>query len=148
MPQLPDSPERDAYLALVGLNEQLTAEFAELFGAAGISLVQFNALRLLVQGPREGLRCQEIASGLLHRHPDVTRLVDRMESAGLVQRERSSEDRRVVRVRPSREGRRLCESLYAQVDRLHREQLGGLSGTELRTLAALLTKARAAAARR
>ncbi len=148
MPQLPDSPERHAYLALVGLSEQLSAEFAELFGGVGISLVQFNTLRLLVNGPTEGLRCQEIAAGLLHRHPDVTRLVDRMETAKLVQRERSSTDRRVVLVRISNTGRRLCESLYDDVDALHRRQLGGLSAADLKKLGTLLAKARGAAAPR
>ena len=138
---IPDSPARDVYLDLLRLHERVFGQFQALFRRHGLSHVQFNVLRILVEGPAEGLPCQAISERLLNRVPDVTRLIDRMESAGLVERERCTEDRRVVRVRITKEGRRACEALYPAVTALHAEQFAHLSGKELETLRAGLRRA-------
>src|SRR5882672_11152504 len=46
-------------------------------------------------GP-EGLACREVGCRMISRDPDITRLMDRMESRGLIARARGEEDRRVV----------------------------------------------------
>jgi len=74
--------------------------------------------------------------------PDVTRLLDRMEEAGLVTRERDADDRRMVTTRISAKGRRLVDSLDDAVVAEHARRLGHLADDELRTLVALLTKVR------
>lgn len=125
--ELKDTPARNAYLALVQLTELLTGQFSTLFRSRGLSLAQFNALRILVRGPAEGIPCQRIGESLVHRVPDVTRLVDRMERAGLVKRQRCDDDRRVVRVRITPNGRRLCEGLYDEVAALHEAQFESFS---------------------
>ena len=135
---MPLSPARDAYLALVQVHERLSSEFQDLFKSQGLTQTWFNVLRLLVTGPREGLTCQDLGSGLIHRVPDVTRLLDRMEGEGLVSRSRSEEDRRVVLVRATSLGRRRCEALYGDVDELHRAQFAGLSVRSVRELNRLL----------
>ena len=124
---LADTPARDAYLALVQVHDRLTSEFEALFRRHGLTSAQFNVLRILVQGPRAGVTCSEIGAQLVHRVPDVTRLVDRLHERGWVARARCADDRRVVRVRLTPAGRRRCTSLYAPVDRLHRDQFAHLS---------------------
>jgi DNA-binding MarR family transcriptional regulator len=122
---------RDTFLCLVRAHEKLTAEFAELFKARGLTLAQYNVLRILLGGPAEGASCQYVGERLLNRVPDVTRLLDRMQAAGLVRRARAEDDRRVVRVRITPKGRKLCESLAEPVLDLHRRQLAALSASEL-----------------
>ena len=72
----------------------------------------------------------------------VSRLLDRMEAANLVHRVRSSSDRRLVNTTLTERGLALVNALDEHVDALHSRQLGHLSEQELRTLIALLDKAR------
>ena len=67
-----------------------------LFKVHGLSAPQYNVLRILRGAGPDGLRCQEIAGRMVRRVPDITRLLDRLVDKGLVARERSAEDRRVV----------------------------------------------------
>jgi DNA-binding MarR family transcriptional regulator len=87
-----------------------------------------------------------IASDMVARDPDVTRLVDRLEKAGLVERRRSEDDRRVVLVRITPKGRALLRRLHDPVLALHRKQLAALGRERLRALSDLLAAARHAAA--
>lgn len=139
--QLRESAARSAYLALVQVHEALSSSVSALFKEHELTSAQFNVLRILVQGPTEGCSCQDIKEQLIHRVPDVTRLLDRMEAAGLVRRSRSETDRRVVRVRATARGRKRCEAMYEPLDALHEELFRGrLTRGELRDLDRLLRK--------
>ncbi|QDU65159.1 MarR family winged helix-turn-helix transcriptional regulator [Engelhardtia mirabilis] len=133
-----NSAAREAYLELIRVQTRLQGEFEDLFKAAGLTHTQFNVLRVLLTGPAQGLPCQRIGESLIHRVPDVTRLIDRMEAAGLVQRSRDSEDRRVVLVRVTAQGRKAAEGLYGAVDSLHRAQMRPLNSDQIATLNELL----------
>jgi len=135
---LNDSPRRLAYLALVSASEVLVEQFRRLFQAHGLTLTQFNVLRLLITGHPDGETCSALRDGLLHRVPDVTRLVDRMERSGLVLRKRSEQDRRVVYVQITPEGQRRAEALYPAVTQLHERQFADLSDDELVDLERML----------
>lgn len=135
---LPHSVERDAHLALIQVHEVVSGQFRHLFHQAGLTEAQFNVLRILVQGSPDGESCGTIASRLIHRVPDVTRLVDRMQENGLVQRCRSKEDRRVVRICITEEGRQKCESLYQPLMQLNQSYLSVLTEKETTELNRLL----------
>ena len=79
---------------------------------------------------------------MLSRMPDMTRLLDRMEEAGLVTRERGDRDRRLVRTNITPRGLEILASLDQQVVAEHQQALGHLTEEQLRTLIALLTLAR------
>ena len=79
---------------------------------------------------------------MLTRMPDMTRLLDRMEEAGLVTRSREREDRRMVLTRISARGRALLSELDGPMSDLHRDQLRRLTNEQLRTLIDLLTAVR------
>jgi len=83
-----------------------------------------------------------VASRMITVVPAITGLLDRLEEAGLVTRDRSKSDRRVVLVALSAEGRRLLRGLDAPVDQLHRDLLGHMKPEEMRQLVALVTRAR------
>jgi len=125
---------RDAFLSLTRLHDRLSGQFAVLFREAGVTQAQYNVLRILIGAGSQGAACQEIGSQLVQRVPDVTRLVDRMVRAGLVTRERTEEDRRVVRIRVSPKGKRICAGLEQPVLDLHRKQLDHLSRAQLAIL--------------
>lgn len=131
---------RDVYLALMRAHERVTAGAAALFKEHGLSQPQFNVLRILRGAPKEGLPCQMIGQRLVNRVPDVTRLLDRMEDAGLVTRSRSTEDRRVVRAALTAEGRRRVDALDEPTLDLHASQASGLKAAELETLESLLDR--------
>jgi DNA-binding MarR family transcriptional regulator len=79
---------------------------------------------------------------MINRMPDITRLVDRLEEAGLVERQRTRADRRVVLVKITRNGIAVLAKLDRPVLDLHKKLLGHLSGAELTELNRLLTKVR------
>jgi DNA-binding MarR family transcriptional regulator len=75
----------------------------------------------------------------------VTRLLNRLEESGLIMRERSTEDRRLVATRITSAGLALLRSMDAPVLALHKRHLGHLSQKQLRTLTELLALARSGA---
>lgn len=137
-----DHPEQEAFLNLLRTGTLLAGDFAALFKSYGLSEAAYNTLRVLRAAGDHGRPCHEIGEHLVARVPDVTRLVDRLEAAGLVERERSPRDRRVVNVKLTLEGRRAVDALDQPVLALHQAQLGHLSRAELAELNRLLVKAR------
>lgn len=129
-PQLPPSVARDAHLALIQVHEAVSDDFRRLFQRFGLTETQFNVLRILIQGDPEGESCGTIGERLIHRVPDVTRLVDRMQEHGLVRRCRSEKDRRVVRICITDHGRELCESLYQPLTELNECHMSALADHE------------------
>lgn len=136
-----DAPEQEVSLNLVKTTEQLQAEFARLFKQHQISGAQYNVLRIL-RGAGTELPCLEVASRMISHLPDITRLVDRLEAGGLVERCRTQEDRRLVLVKIRPPGLAVLAALDAPVLELHRKQLGHLTPEELAELNRLLVKAR------
>jgi DNA-binding MarR family transcriptional regulator len=139
-----ESPAEEAYLNLLRTTTVLAADFERLFKDAGLSEPQYNVLRILrgAGAGGTGLPCLEIASRMITRVPDITRLVDRLESAGLVERARTSEDRRVVLVKITRKGLDAIAPLDGPLVEIHRRQMGHMTRKELDELSRLLVKAR------
>jgi DNA-binding MarR family transcriptional regulator len=106
-----------------------------------LSGTQYNVLRIL-RGAPEGLPCGEIASRMITRDPDVTRLLDRLEKRGLISRCRETKDRRTVMTRIAPPGLKLLADLDEPIRDAHRKQLGHLGPKRLQTLAELLRLAR------
>ncbi len=107
-----------------------------------ITATQYNVLRILRGAEPNGLCRSEISDRLVRQVPDVTRLLDRLEAAKLIARQRGGTDRRYVVTRISASGLSLLERIDQQVDRLHVEQLGHLDDEQLRTLISLLEEVR------
>ncbi len=133
--------EQEVALNLARTADRQQAGFGRLFKRHAITGAQYNVLRIL-RGASEALPCQEIAGRMITQLPDITRLVDRLEVAGLVERSRTQEDRRLVLTRITEAGLRLLDSLDEPVIELHKTQLGHLTRAELEELNRLLVKAR------
>lgn len=139
------SLHQEAQLNLERTHAVLADAFDRMLKPYGISSTQYNVLRILRGAESTGLCRNEIRDRLVTRMPDVTRLLDRMEEAGLVTRARDEDDRRLVKTRLTATGRELVDRLDAPVEEEHRRALGHLSETQLRTLIELLTLTRAIA---
>jgi DNA-binding MarR family transcriptional regulator len=139
--------EQEAYLNLLRTVSVLECDFARLLKQHGLSEATYNILRIL-RGEADGgalsggVPMQVIGERLIARVPDVTRLVDRLEASGLVERLRTPDDRRVVLATITTKGLGLLSKMDEPVARLHQAQLSHMSETELKQLIRLLTKAR------
>jgi DNA-binding MarR family transcriptional regulator len=136
------SLQQEAYLSVVRTSTALTDAMEELVKSRGISATQYNVLRILRGSDAEGLCRNALRDRMLTRMPDMTRLLDRMEEAGLVVRVREGDDRRMVMTRITQKGRQLLDDLDAPVMALHRKQMAGLTDAQLRSLSDLLTLVR------
>lgn len=137
------SLHEEAYLSLERTSAALRHALHEWLKTHGITGTQLNVLRILRGSGGDGLCRHEIGDRLVAQVPDVTRLLDRMEEAGLVTRMRSAEDRRLVRTRITDDGLALLDRLDAPLLELHARQLGVLDAERLRTLIDLLAEVRA-----
>jgi DNA-binding MarR family transcriptional regulator len=137
-----DSPAQEAFLNLWRTYDRLHLVEEELFGRYDLTPQQYNALRLLRGEDDKKLATLALASRLVSRAPDITRLLDKLEERGLIQRERPSDNRRVVLIGLTPAGRTLLADLDTQVRACHERQLGHLPQEELRQLIALLQAAR------
>jgi DNA-binding MarR family transcriptional regulator len=133
--------EQEVTLNLERTADELGRPFAELFEAHGLSCPQYNVLRIL-RGHGRPVPCHEIGAQMICRTPDVTRLVDRLESAGLAERRRTPDDRRVVFIVITKAGLKLLARLDRPVIDMHRKALAHLSQPEMKTLNRLLVKMR------
>ena len=138
-----DSPEQEAALNIARTADRFGIRFARLFREYGLTPSQYNVLRIL-RGEGQPLPILEVADRLIAAVPGITGLIDRLEGMGLVVRERSTEDRRVVFVAVTAKGLDLLGKLDGPEAALHRRLIGHLSPDELRELSRLLEKARQA----
>jgi DNA-binding MarR family transcriptional regulator len=138
------SLEQEAMLSIARTAAILDHGFAESLRPHGVTPTQYNVLRILRGAGDAGLCRGEVRERLVAQVPDVTRLLDRMQDAGLIERERDTADRRLVTTRITAAGLALLDALEAPVLEAHRRHLGHLSQEQLRTLITLLSEARAA----
>lgn len=134
-------PSVDVAVTLMRVSHRLERALAPVAEEAGITMQQFNVLRVLyVRGGEEGLPCSEIGGRLIQRVPDVTRLLDRLEKEGLIERVRCDRDRRVVRSRLTDRGQALVERIHGPLTEKHEALVAHMSPRELSQLQRLLLK--------
>src|SRR5262249_45096956 len=90
-----DSPEQEAALNIARTADRLGICFARLFRGFGRPASQYIVPRIL-RGEPQPLPILEVSDRLTATVPGITGLIDRLEGMGLVARQRSTEDRRVV----------------------------------------------------
>ncbi len=111
-------------------------------GARGITLQQYNVLRILRGAGSEGLPTLEIGERMIEQAPGVTRLLDRLEAKGLVRRARCRADRRQVLCWIEPAGTRLLKDLERPMRDAARRRLAGLDARGLDSLITLMEAVR------
>jgi len=136
-----ESPAQEAVLNILRTGDQFNNRLGRLFREYGLTQSQYNVLRIL-RGEGKPMPCLEVAERLIQVVPAITGLVDRLEKQGLVSRQRSESDRRVVYLEVTAKARQLLEQMDQPVSEIHQELIGHLSKAELTKLSRLLEKAR------
>src|SRR5579864_8768911 len=108
-------PEEAAFLEMFRTTDMLARGLVRLLKSEDVSANQYNVLRIL-RGSPAGLPCGEIASRMITRDPDITRLLDRLGKRGLISRRREAKDRRMVLTRITPEGLAVLARLDRPVD--------------------------------
>jgi DNA-binding MarR family transcriptional regulator len=136
------SVEEEAILSIARTAALLEHAGAEALKPFSLTITQYNVLRILRGAGNEGLCRNEVGERLVTKVPDVTRLLDRMEAAGLIDRQRGGDDRRFVTTRITEKGLRLLEKIDRELPAMHGGQLGHVSQKRLKELISILEEVR------
>jgi len=137
------STRQEALLGLLKTSDVLRRFLATLAEPHGITLQQYNVLRILRGAGPEGLPTLEIAERLIEQAPGVTRLLDRLEGKGLVKRQRCPLDRRQVTCRITPRGLKQLARMDGSMDAADDRGLGMLPDRDVERLVEILDVVRA-----
>jgi DNA-binding MarR family transcriptional regulator len=138
-----DSLEQEVYLALWRTYDRLRSLEDEMFVKFDLTAQQYNVLRLLQADHPQPVATLRLVKRLISRAPDITRMLDKLETRGLISRLRSTVDRRTVHVNITAAGLSLLETIDPELADCHDRQLGHLAPAQLKALSGLLKMARA-----
>jgi MarR family transcriptional regulator, 2-MHQ and catechol-resistance regulon repressor len=144
-----DDPRIAAFGLLLEAHAGLSGVLGrELEEAAGLSLPWYEVLLRLGRSPARRMRMSELAASVALSASGLTRLVDRMEGAGHVRRERCPSDRRGAFAVLTDAGADALESATrVHLRGVERHLVGQLTDDELATLVTALDKLRRATRR-
>jgi DNA-binding MarR family transcriptional regulator len=137
-----NSVEEEALLSIFVTWDLLYSNLNRIMHRNGISLAQYNVLRILRGAGPDGLPLMTIAKRMVVRYPNITRLTDKLEADQLIQRERCTKDRRVVRAKVTGEGLEILARLDGEVDRLQVRLMRGADERSLKLLIRVLEEVR------
>ena len=133
----------ETFLNLQRTADRLLAGEAEVLARHDLTPPQYNVLRILRGAGDQGLPCNQIADRMVTADPDITRLLDRLETKRLVRRQRCQEDRRQVHCWITAEGLALLDRLDEPVRLAIRGGFKSLSRATASELVGLLDRVRA-----
>lgn len=122
-------------------------DFARVVSPSGITVQQYNVLRILRGAGEEGLPTLVIRDRMIHEAPGITRLIDKLEQAGFARRGRTSPDRRQVFCYITPAGLALLKELENEMAAADDAAVAMLTTDEQRHLLHLLEAVRAGHAR-
>lgn len=137
------SAGHEAAVALLLTADRVRRAVSAVVEPFGITLQQFNVLRILRGAGEAGLPTLEIGERMLEVSPGITRLLDRLEAKGLVRRERRPQDRRQVLCWIQPAGLELLAQVDAPVDEADNASIANLAPAECQKLCELLAAVRA-----
>ena len=140
------SPADEAVVTLLGTADRVRSALAQVVEAHGITLQQYNVLRILRGAGREGLPTLDIAARMIEHSPGITRLVDRLEAQALVRRVRCPEDRRQVLCHATPPALRLLARVDGPLAEAGRSALAALDPSRVAELVRMLDAVRGSVA--
>jgi DNA-binding MarR family transcriptional regulator len=128
------SLEQEVYLSILRTASELSYAVDQFFRPFDITPSQYNVLRILRGAGVDGLCRNEISERMVTATPDMTRLLDRMEKAGWVTRERAEEDRRQVSTHITKPGMELLARLETPIRDFVTRLFAGAAVSDLKTV--------------
>jgi DNA-binding MarR family transcriptional regulator len=135
-PRRPDALTMEVVELIGDVVARFYADYEEAAGEHALTGAQARLLSLLSLEP---LPMRKLAQKLKCEPSNVTGIVDRLESRGLVERRPDPADRRVKLAAATEDGRRVAQDLREGL-RFAREPLAGLSDEERQSLRDLLRR--------
>ena len=135
--------EHEALLGLLRTAAVVDHANDEALRQYGVTGTQFNVLRILKGAGANGLCGREIGERMITKVPDVPRLLERLENAGLIGRLRDENDRRHVTARISAKGIELVDQILNAGETEIEKRFALLSEEQLRALIDALDTIRA-----
>jgi DNA-binding MarR family transcriptional regulator len=142
------SAAQEATIALLRTASVVSRALARVVEPSGLSLAQYNALRIIRGAGTGGIATLSIRERMIEEGTTITRLLDKLEDADLIRRERSFPDRRQVLCFVTDAGRKLLESLDPVVNAADEEAVASLSEAQLDRFIELLDAVRKTNAKR
>jgi MarR family transcriptional regulator, organic hydroperoxide resistance regulator len=142
------SNAQEATIALLRTASVVSRAVARVIEPSGLSLAQYNALRIIRGAGAGGIPTLAIRERMIDEGTTITRLLDKLDDAKLIRRERSFPDRRQVMCYATDAGKKLLDRLDPLVDESDAEAMAALDGDAIEELIALLDAVRAANAER
>ncbi len=99
---------------LIYTYNQLKSRIATVLKNEGVTMQQYNVLRIVNGSGEEGITTSEIRERMLDKMSDASRMVDRLESMELLLKQRDRDDRRVLHVFLTEKGQALVQRLMQQ----------------------------------
>lgn len=132
--------EMAAWQALLHAHEQVTRKLdAELRAEHRLGMSEYDVLLRLARAPERKLRMTELAERIMFSASGLTRVVDRLESEGLVERRRDADDARVVHAGLTGKGREtLRAAARTHLRGIRQHFTGRLSQSQLNEVASAL----------
>lgn len=127
-------------LNLLVAHDYVHHRYAALFRQYGLTSPQYNVLRILRGAGESGHPRGAIAERMVDRSPDVTRILDRLEKAGLVKRCTGGDDRRTSVARITAAGLAALKKMDGPVLALNQEMASRLTAGDRARLGDLLEK--------
>lgn len=137
-----ESAFQEAAIALLRTSDQLQRRLAATVEPHGITVQQYNVLRILRGAHPEAVATLEIATRMIEHAPGITRLLDRLEAKKLIGRLRCKKDRRRVLCTISEAGLALLVALEQPMRETVRDCFRSLPEVQTRELIALLDNLR------
>ena len=142
------STGQEATIALLRTASVVSRAIARVVEPSGLSLAQYNALRIIRGSGAGGIPTLAIRERMIEEGTTITRLLDKLDEAGLIRRERSYPDRRQVICAVTDAGRKLLDRLDPVVDQSDADVMSALDDAQLEQLIEMLDAIRDANAER
>jgi DNA-binding MarR family transcriptional regulator len=131
------SVAEEAVVGLMVAADHLDRSVAPIWERHEITADQYNVLRILRGVYPGGHPRNEVARRMIHRAPDVTRMLDRLVRRGLVARVRNADDRRESVATITKAGLALLERIHPDLLAVQKAVTAPLTDPKLRQLVRL-----------
>src|SRR5690606_19836884 len=132
------SLSQEVLLNVIVTSNWIMGELSAKMAPYGITPAQYNVLRILRGSYPDAMTCTAIGERLLDKTPDTTRLLNRLDRSGMIRRERSADDRRVVKVVITEAGMKVIDAIQPTLEQFQDSIIRYISTEEQHQLIDLL----------
>jgi DNA-binding MarR family transcriptional regulator len=135
------SVQQETIISLIRTTAQVKTFVESKLDIDDLSMQQYNVLRIL-RGANKAIPIMDISNRLVEPTKGITRLVNKLEQAGYVEKSQCKKDRRVYFIQVNQNGLELLKSLDHKITNIEQEIFKGMSEVKLKKLTVLLDELR------